>query len=145
MKCRNYDCIRELGRFEIEKMSKVPYPLQSKYNYCVKCRRVDVIINRIQCHYCETFMRYTSLSRHICDKCKVERLKTRLYNTRTAPNGFISKQTQLKELLKNGVYTKVELIDKLDTTPYSLNAMLDILKKECKVEWGYSIKEKIRN
>ena len=102
MKCRNYDCKRELGDFEIKKMAKVPYPLQSKYNYCVKCRRVDVIINRIQCHYCKMFMNYTSLSRHICDKCKVQRLKTRLYNTRTAPNGFISKQTQLKELLKNG-------------------------------------------
>ena len=54
--------------------------------------------------------------------------------------GTASKQTQLKELLKNGVYTKVELIDKLDTTVYSLNVMLNILKKECKVEWGYSIK-----
>ena len=140
MKCRNYDCKRELGDFEIKKMAKVPYPLQSKFNYCVRCRRVDTVINRIQCHYCKVFMNYTTLSRHICDTYKKERLKTRLYETRTAPNGFISKQKQLKELLTNGVYTKAELIIKLDTTAYSLHSMINKLKKECKLEWGYTIK-----
>jgi hypothetical protein len=85
-------------------------------------------------------MNYTTLSRHICDTCKKERLKTRLYLTRTAPNGFISKQKQLKELLTNGVYTKAELIIKLDTTAYSLHSMINTLKKEAHIEWGYTIK-----
>lgn len=144
MKCRNYDCTKELGRFEIEKMDKLTHPLQSKYNYCVKCRRVDVMINRIQCHYCETFLSYTTLqTAHICDECRVERLKTSLYNIRTAPTRLITKQAKLKELLTNGVYTKAQLIDILDTTPYSLKIMLIILKKECDtLEWGYTIKEK---
>ena len=140
MKCRNYDCKRELGDFEMGKMSKVPYPLQSKFNYCVKCRRVDAIINRIQCHYCKTFMSYSSLSRHICDTCKKERLKTRLYNTRTAPRGFVCKHKKLKVLLANGVYTKDELIKELDTTAYSLHNMLNTVSKTNKIVWGYTIK-----
>ena len=140
MKCRNYDCKRELGDFEMGKMSKVPYPLQSKFNYCVKCRRVDAVINRIQCHYCKTFMSYSSLSRHICDTCKKERLKTRLYNTRTAPRRFVCKHKKLKVLLANGVYTKDELIKELDTTAYSLHNMLNTVSKTNKIEWGYTIK-----
>jgi hypothetical protein len=140
MKCRNYDCIRELGDFEIKKMAKVPYPLQSKFNYCVRCRRVDAIINRIQCHYCKSFMGYTSLSRHICNACKKERVKTRLYNTRTAPNNFISKQKKLLKLLLNGVYTKAELIKELNTTDYSLHNMLNTVSKTNKIERVYTIK-----
>jgi hypothetical protein len=85
-------------------------------------------------------MSYSSLSRHICDTCKKERLKIRLYNTRTAPNNFISKHKKLLKLLLNGVYTKAELIKELNTTAYSLHNMLNTVSKTNKIERAYTIK-----
>jgi hypothetical protein len=138
--CRNYDCVRLLTEYEINKLGNTAKSLQKKVNYCYKCRQYLNKISRIQCHYCKKIIPFTTCARYVCDTCKKERRTLRLYNTRTAPNGFKSKITKLYELLSTGVYTKTELIDKLDSTPYALNAMLVIMGKKHKIEKGYTIK-----
>ena len=130
MKCRNYDCKRDLGDFEVEKMAKLPYPLQSKYNYCVKCRRINTIIDRIQCHYCKCFMKYTTITKHVCKKCIKDRLKIRLHRNHVKRDGLYIPKTKLVNHMIEKGHTKLEIMKQLDITDNTLRVLMHRNKKK---------------